>query len=200
MKFAKFSEQELIDLLWAWAALTFAFAIALTVRGIGLEFIQSLVVTGIAVGTAFLFHEMAHKILAQKYGCWAEFRKFNFTLILAVVMSFSGWILAAPGAVMIDGFVSKEQSGKMAAAGPAVNIVLAGLFFLVGTYLLPALGVTSLLFNYIIFFGFLVNAWLALFNMLPFSPFDGSKVMSWSFPVWLGIAVIAGFMVFFLGF
>ena len=28
----------------------------------------------IAIAPAFVIHEMAHKIVARKYGCWAEFR------------------------------------------------------------------------------------------------------------------------------
>ena len=28
----------------------------------------------IAVGPAFLLHEIGHKIVAKRHGCWAEFR------------------------------------------------------------------------------------------------------------------------------
>ena len=193
-----FSEQELNDLLWAWAAITLAFAIVLTVREIGLGFTENLIVTGVTVGVAFLLHELAHKVVAQKYGCWAEFRKFNFGLILAVGMSFMGFIIAAPGAVMVSGFISKEQNGKVAAAGPLVNIVLAILFFGVGS-LLPQLIVSvPALLSHIIFYGFFINAWLALFNMIPVPPLDGSKIIAWSLPVWIGIVAVAGYMVFFM--
>ena len=91
----KFSEEELIHLLHAWAAITFAFAVVLGggLAGLGPELPQNLIIAGIVVGTAFLVHELAHKALAQKYGCWAEFRKFNLGLILAVLMSFFGFLL-----------------------------------------------------------------------------------------------------------
>jgi len=193
-----FSEEELNDLLWAWAAITLAFAIVLTVRGAGLGFTANLIVTGLTVGIAFLFHELGHKIVAQKYGCWAEFRKFTLGLILALAMSFMGFIIAAPGAVMISGFISREQNGKIAVAGPLVNIGLAILFFMTGIFLPQIIGELPVLLGQIVFYGFFINAWLALFNMIPFPPLDGSKVMAWSFPVWLGTAALAGFMVFFM--
>ena len=193
-----FSEEELNDLLWAWAAITLAFAIVLTVRGAGLGFTANLIVTGLTVGIAFLFHELGHKIVAQKYGCWAEFRKFTLGLILALAMSFMGFIIAAPGAVMISGFISREQNGKIAVAGPLVNIGLAILFFMTGIFLPQIIGELPVLLGQIVFYGFFINAWLALFNMIPFPPLDGSKVMAWSFPVWLGTAALAGLMVFFM--
>ena len=193
-----FSEEELNDLLWAWAAITLAFAIVLTVRGAGLGFTANLIVTGLTVGIAFLFHELGHKIVAQKYGCWAEFRKFTLGLILALAMSFMGFIIAAPGAVMISGFISREQNGKIAVAGPLVNIGLAILFFMTGIFLPQIIGELPVLLGQIVFYGFFINAWLALFNMIPFPPLDGSKVMAWSSPVWLGTAALAGLMVFFM--
>ncbi len=198
MTFTKFSEEELVDILWAWAAISFAFAVVLNVRGLGLGFVWNLMVAGTTVGIAFLLHELAHKFVAQRYGCWAEFRKFDMGLILAVAMSFLGFIIAAPGAVMISGFVSQEQNGKIAAAGPLVNITLAVLFFITRMFLPQIIGGVTPLFSQIILFGFIINAWLALFNMIPFPPLDGSKVMAWSPFVWVGITALAGFMVFFM--
>lgn len=187
-------------MLHAWAAISFAFAVVLSggLRGLGPQLVPNLIVAAIAVGTAFLLHELAHKVLAQRYGCWAEFRKFNLGLVLAVVMSFFGFIIAAPGAVMISGMVSREQNGKISAVGPLTNIALAVLFFAAGIIVPQIFGAMPALFNRVIFFGFFINAWLALFNMIPFPPLDGSKVLVWSLPVWVGIIAIAGFMVFFM--
>ena len=79
---------------------------------------------------AFLLHELGHKLVAQKYGCQAEFRSFDQMLILAVIMSFFGFILAAPGAVLIQGRVSRKQNGIISATGPGVNLSLAVMFFI----------------------------------------------------------------------
>lgn len=195
----RFSQEELNDLLWAWAAITFAFAVVLSggFGGLGPAFVLNLTVAGISVGTAFLVHELSHKIVAQRYGCWAEFRKFNFGLFLAVAMSFFGFIIAAPGAVLINGFVSRDQNGKIALAGPLSNIVLAILFLITGILLPQAIKEIPPLISQVIFVGFVINTWLALFNMIPFPPLDGSKVISWSFPVWLGITILTVILLHF---
>ena len=73
----------------------------------------------------FLVHEIAHKIQARKYGCWAEFRAspggLRFGVILAAIV---GVVLMAPGAVMVAGNTTREQFGKIALAGPVSNVVL----------------------------------------------------------------------------
>lgn len=193
----KFSEKELIHLLYAWAAISFAFAMILgggvdSLAGTG--FLYYITLSGITVGVAFLIHELAHKVVAQKYGCWAEFRKYDFGLILAVLMSFYGFVFAAPGAVMIKGGVSDEENGKIAAAGPVINIILAILFFVLSV-LINADTASSLIYE-IVNYGFLINAWLALFNLIPFSVFDGAKIVSWSKPVWIILVIISGFLTF----
>ena len=195
-----YSEEELIHLLHAWAAITFSFAVILSdgFMGLGPQFVSNLIIAGITVGTAFLFHEMAHKVLAQKYGCWAEFRKFNLGLILAVVMSFFGFIIAAPGAVIISGLVSKEQNGKISVVGPLTNIGLAFLFLALGILWTKTFGAMPPLVQKITSYGFFINSWLALFNMIPFPPIDGSKVIAWSLPIWIIVSSLTFFMVFFM--
>jgi Zn-dependent protease len=190
-----FSEEELIDLLWAWAAISLSFAIVLSKSPYGfLNFQQNLLIAGLSVGIAFIFHEISHKILAQKYNCWAEFRKFDLGLILSVVFSFSGFIFAAPGAVLISGFISEKENGKISLAGPVANLVLA-FFFL---FLLYFFEIRDVLLSKIISYGLYTNSWLAFFNLLPFPPLDGSKVINWSIYVWIVAIGISAFLVFYL--
>ena len=168
------SETEIKDLIKAWVAISIAFAVVLNSSRLSSGFYSKFIVASLSVGTGFLLHELGHKITAQKYKCFAEFRSFDNMLLLAVAMSFFGFIFAAPGAVMISGRVSNKKNGLISAAGPVVNIALAILFILLAFFDLPKL------FKYTAYYGFTINAWLALFNMLPFGMFDGYKVLKWS--------------------
>lgn len=190
----RFSKKELQDLSKAWIAISLAFAIVLTGDLFSFHFLTSLFIAAITVGTGFLFHEMGHKVVAQRYGCWAEFRADNTMLIIALLLAFFlKAVFAAPGAVMIMGRVSKERNGKISLAGPAVNIAFAVLFLIV-LYLLPQ-GFLSTVAS----FGFMINSWLALFNLIPFWILDGKKIFDWNKGIWGAAAAIAVFFVF-LGF
>ena len=168
------SETEVRDLIKAWIAISAAFAILFSGTIFSISFYYSFIIASLTVGVGFLFHELGHKLMAQHYGCFAEFRAFNQMLILAVLMSFFGFVLAAPGSVMISGPVGIRRNGKISLAGPAVNIVLAALFL--GFLLSNPSGITAT----IAYYGLLVNAWLALFNMIPFGNFDGAKILKWN--------------------
>jgi Zn-dependent protease len=52
------------------------------------------------------------------------------------------------------------------------------------------LGFSSLLFR----FGIQLNAFLGLFNMIPFEPFDGASIRNWSNRVWLAQVIGLVFM------
>ncbi|UCC92947.1 MAG: hypothetical protein JSW25_09845, partial [Thermoplasmata archaeon] len=53
----------------------------------------------VSTTTGFFLHEMAHKFVAQRYGCWAEFRYSQQGLLIALVLSaVAGFLFAAPGA------------------------------------------------------------------------------------------------------
>jgi len=183
------SETEIKDLIKAWIAISIAFAIIMK-SSLDLSFYQVFIVAAVTVGTGFLLHELGHKIIAQKYGCFAEFRSFDQMLILALIMSyFMGIVFAAPGAVMISGPVGIRRNGKISAAGPSVNLVLALMFLLI--LMMPLTGMLKV----ISFYGFSINSWLALFNLMPLGNFDGAKVLRWNKTVYgIMVAVALGFL------
>ena len=176
----KFTLRERKDLFNAGLMISLAFAILLS-GGFGLFFnfsLNFLVIFIIALFTAgigFLLHELMHKYVAQNYGLFAEFKAFYNMLWLAIGLSLFGFIIAAPGAVMISGRVTKERNGKISLAGPMTNIVLA-LIFLILILILNAKGI----FGFFLGFGLTINSLLAAFNMIPIMPFDGSKIIAWN--------------------
>ena len=195
----KTSNVELLDLLKAWLAVSLAFGIAFSGRSFNITLVYSLLTALVVVGTAFLFHELAHKIAAQKYKFPAEFRAFDEMLFLAVILSFLGFVIAAPGAVMIKvKRISKKKNGIISLAGPLTNIALALFFFLIFTFIIPQA------------YGWMINSWsvadilikvngfIALFNLIPFWLFDGAKIFRWNKLIWIGtviLAIIAAFII-----
>lgn len=185
-----FSKEELKDLGKAWVAVTIAFAIVLSGNKIE-AMLPFLMISAVAVGFGFLLHELGHKVVAQRYGCFAEFRSFDFMLVLAFIMSFFGFVFAAPGAVMIRGYVDNERNGKISVAGPLVNIFLA-VGFLMVTFL--STGFIKIVAGY----GFSINSLLALFNLIPFGNFDGIKIYRWNKPVWWSMVIVSFIFTFLL--
>lgn len=131
---------------------------------------------------AFLFHELAHKFLANFYGSWAEFRAELYGLIVTAISAipFIPFKFIAPGAVIV-GISDKEKLGKVALIGPMTNLAM-GFLFLVLSYLYPYL----LYFN----IGASFNAWISMFNLLPFGVLDGQKIFNWNKVVWAFTMVI----------
>ena len=197
-----FERTELVNMAAAVTALTIAFTIAMSVNFggsfadlSGASFYSyALGVSFIAVITGFMFHEFAHKIVAERNGAWAEFRAYPLGLLLAVIFSFLGVVFAAPGAVYIEGDISKEQYGKISLAGPATNVVLGVLF--IGLALIISNGLLGFALAWV----GSVNFLLAAFNMLPIPPLDGYKVGKWNIPIYVlsfGISVVLAGLVWF---
>lgn len=179
------SEIEIRDLIKAWIAISIAFTIMFSSSAFARSFYVKFVMASLTVGTGFLLHELGHKIIAQRYGCFAEFRSFDLMLLFSIIMSFFGFVVAAPGAVMISGRVSNARNGKISAAGPIVNLVLASVFLAIIFSPVPSY------FKFLSYYGLMINSWLALFNMIPFWLFDGYKIFKWSKKVYFAIVVAA---------
>ena len=192
MRSIRTSNTELAHILISWLAISYAFAILLLWFKLGRRPQTFELLNGIAnpfvialftVGVSFIVHEMSHKLVAQRYGSWAEFRMSPFMLVLMLFLVYEfGFLFAAPGAVMIyGGNVGRRENGRISLAGPLSNLLLGLAFF-------PLLSETGILYE-IGRYGVLINIALALFNMIPFSVFDGRKVWAWNKLVYLGMVI-----------
>jgi len=165
--------REIKDLVKAWFIISLAFAIAFSGGGFfDASILVIFLVSAFTVGLGFILHELAHRYFARRYGAHAEFYANNTMLFMALLFSFFGFIFAAPGAVVIRGYLTKRKYGHIALAGPMMNILLGIVFLLFGIFLPVTMPVAKP--------GMMINFWLALFNMLPFPIFDGFKVLRWN--------------------
>src|SRR5207244_6277728 len=171
-----FSRTELGQLAVAILALSAAFTI-LYVRSNPVRFAEDPALflaiyfptSLLAVGTGVGLHEVMHKVVAQRYGLWAEFRYNLRGLLLAFVFAFFGFIFGAPGATWISGTVTSEQNGRISAAGPITNLLVGGASFAALRILgpLPPITLASFALRTMVSEVAVVNVVLAGFNMLP---------------------------------
>lgn len=198
----KFSKQEKIDLSISIIVLTLIISFMYSGPNITVDKLLLFIpIAFVTVGLGFVLHELGHKFVAQKYGFYAEFRRSDKGLMLGIVTALMGFLFFAPGAVMIGsptGIISEEENGKISIAGPIVNIILALIFLGIQISIQPLVTLSNIDMMVYLYFlsviGFNINSFLALFNLLPIPPLDGSKVISWNLPIWLISIVISGLL------
>lgn len=165
----------------------------ISVIGSGINVVLSLLAASfLIIVPAFVLHEIGHKYMAQKFGFWAEYRMWTQGLLLAVLITIitaGRFLFIAPGAVYfaMHRFTksSAEKIGKIGLSGPIVNLFLGVIF-----------GLISLIIWDKLWAGFFrsgagVNAFLAIFNLIPVTPLDGQKVFAWNKKIWATTIILA---------
>ncbi|MCD6387605.1 MAG: hypothetical protein J7L30_04715, partial [Methanophagales archaeon] len=79
------SETEIKHLLVAWLAISLAFTIIFERTLRPHAFALTFLISALTVGLGFVLHELAHKIVAQRYGSWSEFRAEPLMLLFAIL-------------------------------------------------------------------------------------------------------------------
>lgn len=164
------------------------------------EFILLNLYSFITIGSGFILHELAHKLVAIYYGAYARFQIWLNGIFFMLFTSALGFLFAAPGAVYIySQRITVKQNGIISLVGPFTNILISLVFTFLSSFseitiymdiLDGRLNVWEL--------GARLNLLLALFNMLPVFPLDGSKIYSWNKIMWGGfifLCAVVGFII-----
>lgn len=156
---------------------------ALLVIGVGFSFpnmnyndYPMLALLSVLFALSFLVHELAHKLLAQKYRLWAEFRLTLMGVILTALSMIPSFIkIIGPGAVVVNGPADKKTIGMTSIIGPTINIILASVLCAAAVF------VRGWIFEVVAFY----NVWIAIFNLIPIGVLDGYKVFKWNKTIWI---------------
>ena len=162
----------------------------------------TLVVRAIVLLTTIPIHEAAHAWAADKLGDPTARYKGRLTLnpmahfdlvgSLRLLLTGIGWAKPVPvNPINFDD--SKKGMALSAAAGPAANLVIATLSMAIMKLLLYSGGLRMMYgrsmfgsvwgtFYYIFSTMCSINISLAIFNLLPFPPFDGSRIFNYFLP------------------
>ena len=146
----------------------------------------------VIVAYSIILHEVAHGAMAFHLGddtAQSQGRltlnpiphiDFFGTILLPLIMSLmAGVVFGWAKPVPYNPFRLRGQYGelKVALAGPATNIALAAFFALfMRLYNGDAISLSPLVVA-LLTYGVSINIWLAIFNLVPIPPLDGSKIL-----------------------
>jgi Zn-dependent protease len=186
-----FKDKELRDLIIAILILS----VILSFPDFSAFFLVSIII----VLFSYFVRELMHKFVARKFGCMSTFKLWPPGVLIGIMSMFLkhfwGWniVFAAPGFAEIVpyrfgrmGFkiarVTPKDLGLVALAGTGMNVFLAVFFKMFPGGIFQTLS--------------LYNGLIALFNLIPISPLDGSKIFLWSMMTWLFLVFVSVLVVF----
>lgn len=154
--------------------------------------IAELIVLALLLLIAFPFHELAHAVVAKWLGDDTAERLGRITLnplkhldpigsILFAISGF-GWAKPVPvNAYRLNGN-PRTSFAIVALAGPVSNLLLAAVFAVIFRVLEPSFAgmdvTTGRLLQFALISAISLNVFLALFNLIPVPPLDGSRLLA----------------------
>ncbi|MFQ5975474.1 MAG: M50 family metallopeptidase [Candidatus Hydrothermarchaeales archaeon] len=147
----------------------------------------------VAAGIAVIGHEFAHNVMAFRYNIDAKFEVWASGVGLVVLTSYLfGNVFATPGRSVLDAKdIEKKIEGLIYSTGPLVNILIA----IILVPFVSASGSLGLLATV----GIPINLLVAIYNLLPVSPMDGTSIKNWKLSVWV-LLFVPTFAVYFWGY
>lgn len=159
-------------------------------RADGMQTIISIIFAyAVILFVAFPIHECSHAFMAKLLGDDTAFRQNRVTLnpiahldvlgTIGIVLCGIGWAKPVPVNPTRARKVSARAAMALtAAAGPLSNILMSLIFVIVAKLVLMLGGNDTTMFY--VYFAFIyaarINVSLAVFNLLPIPPFDGSRI------------------------
>ncbi len=138
-------------------------------------------------------HEFAHNVMAFRYNIDAQFEVWASGLGLVLLTSYLfGNVFATPGRSVLNiENVEKRIEGLIYSTGPIINILIAIILipFVNSPGTLGLLATISIPMNLLV----------AIYNMLPISPMDGTRIKNWKLSVWL-LLFVPTFAAYFWGY
>ncbi len=174
-----------------------------------LNSIQKIAVMAVPLVFAIVFHEVAHGWVAHRLGdpTAKDLGRLTLnpishidlfgTVIMPLLLYFSTngqFVFGYAKPVPINPAYFRDQKKGMALtamAGPGVNLLMAVTFSLLLRVIFPAMegGPLDELSNRVLFpvalmlcYGMLINVALAVLNLIPVPPLDGSRIVFWLLP------------------
>ncbi len=193
---------ERLSLLITVLVLGFVFGSNYLINGLILHYLMITAIASIAV----IPHELAHRWSARKMGCYSRYVLSPFGLILTLITAipFIPFKIIMPGFTLVvpttyDPVFLKRLNGIVSYMGPLTNMLIATASLTIYA-LLVKLGIHIYILLLFLLLNTWLNSWVAIFNLLPIPPLDGSKIITWKPSIWIvsllfsiGLYIVSGY-------